>query len=48
MSQNQTWQPAGNPWLVAITVTLAVFMACRIAEKSSTHEISHGLSAHHV
>jgi len=23
-------------------------MACRIAEKSSTHEISHGLSAHHV
>ncbi|WP_304169177.1 DHA2 family efflux MFS transporter permease subunit [Lonsdalea britannica] len=26
MSQNQSWQPAGNPWLVAITVTLAVFM----------------------
>ncbi|ATA21103.1 DHA2 family multidrug resistance protein [Gibbsiella quercinecans] len=26
MSQSQSWQPASNPWLVAITVTLAVFM----------------------
>ncbi|QTF07588.1 DHA2 family efflux MFS transporter permease subunit [Brenneria izadpanahii] len=26
MSQDQSWRPAGNPWLVAITVTLAVFM----------------------
>ncbi|ATA23047.1 EmrB/QacA family drug resistance transporter [Brenneria goodwinii] len=26
MSQSQSWRPAGNPWLVAITVTLAVFM----------------------
>ncbi|MDU5767335.1 DHA2 family efflux MFS transporter permease subunit [Mixta calida] len=26
MSPSQSWQPASNPWLVAITVTLAVFM----------------------
>ncbi|KAA8998843.1 DHA2 family efflux MFS transporter permease subunit [Affinibrenneria salicis] len=26
MSQSQSWRPASNPWLVAITVTLAVFM----------------------
>ncbi|HBV40576.1 MAG TPA: EmrB/QacA family drug resistance transporter, partial [Erwinia sp.] len=26
MSQSQSWQPASNPWLVAMTVTLAVFM----------------------
>lgn len=26
MSQSQSWQPASNPWLVAVTVTLAVFM----------------------
>lgn len=26
MSHSQSWQPASNPWLVAMTVTLAVFM----------------------
>ncbi|QHM70401.1 DHA2 family efflux MFS transporter permease subunit [Mixta intestinalis] len=26
MSQSQSWQPTSNPWLVAVTVTLAVFM----------------------
>lgn len=26
MSHSQSWQPASNPWLVAVTVTLAVFM----------------------
>ncbi|ERK18434.1 Inner membrane component of tripartite multidrug resistance system [Pantoea sp. AS-PWVM4] len=26
MSASQSWKPASNPWLVAITVTLAVFM----------------------
>lgn len=26
MSQSQSWQPSSNPWLVAMTVTLAVFM----------------------
>jgi len=26
MSQGQSWKPASNPWLVAMTVTLAVFM----------------------
>lgn len=26
MSTAQSWKPASNPWLVAITVTLAVFM----------------------
>ncbi len=26
MSPSQSWQPASNPWLVAITVTLSVFM----------------------
>ena len=26
MSQAQSWQPSSNPWLVAVTVTLAVFM----------------------
>jgi len=26
MSHSQNWQPASNPWLVAVTVTLAVFM----------------------
>ena len=26
MSASESWRPASNPWLVAITVTLAVFM----------------------
>ncbi|UQY45481.1 DHA2 family efflux MFS transporter permease subunit [Erwinia sp. PK3-005] len=26
MSHSQSWQPTSNPWLVAVTVTLAVFM----------------------
>ncbi len=26
MSESQSWKPASNPWLVAITVTLAVFI----------------------
>ncbi|MEW5287938.1 MULTISPECIES: DHA2 family efflux MFS transporter permease subunit [Erwinia] len=26
MSHSENWQPASNPWLVAMTVTLAVFM----------------------
>jgi DHA2 family multidrug resistance protein len=26
MSHSETWKPASNPWLVAMTVTLAVFM----------------------
>lgn len=26
MSSTQSWKPASNPWLVAVTVTLAVFM----------------------
>lgn len=26
MSHSESWKPASNPWLVAMTVTLAVFM----------------------